>query len=267
MVLSVCRRVAHNLHDAEDAFQATFVVLVCKAASLRSRQSACRLVIWGGIPDRDEGGALMRQKRRAKERKAAEQPRRASSDDTVSEELLARLDQELNRLPDRYRLPVLLCELQGQSRKHAARALGLPEGTLSSRLAHARKLLAQRLAPYGTMLSAGAVAAVLARSAASSPVPAALVRNTLGVGMQVVAGEALAAGSVPVQVHAITEGVLKAMLLSKLKLVCGMTLVLASGRLWWVGHTVRPRPPIHSIRVSPCPPGPPTTRSRNCGLR
>ncbi len=238
MVLSVCRRVVGNDHDAEDAFQATFIVLVRKAGTLRSRPLLAGWLY--GVACRTAMKArAMSQKRRAKEKHAAEQPRPEAAANGVPEELLARLDEELNRLPERYRLPVVLCELQGQSRKQAAQTLGLPEGTLSWRLAHARKLLAQRLAPYGAMLSAGAVTAVLAESAAGATVPAALLRATTGVGMQLIAGEALATGLVPVPIHVLSEGVLKAMLLSKLKIVCGTALAVALGAavVGWTYHS------------------------------
>ncbi|HZU39007.1 MAG TPA: sigma-70 family RNA polymerase sigma factor, partial [Gemmataceae bacterium] len=219
MVLAVCRRVTGNAHDAEDAFQATFLVLARKAASLRSRQLLpgwlYRIAYRTALNTR-----AMTKKRRAKEQQAALQPRPDPSDDAVPEELLARLDEALNRLPDRYRLPVVLCELQGHSRKQAAQLLGLPVGTVSWRLAHARKLLAQRLARYGTMLSAGAVTAVLSQSAASA-VPATLVRAAT---MQ-----ALATGAIPVPIQALTEGVLKAMLLSKLKIVWAVALAAVVG--------------------------------------
>src|SRR5213076_1015738 len=96
-------------------------------------------------------------KRRTKEKQARERRRPEPPGDAVPEELLARLDAELNRLPDKYRVPVVLCDLEGKSRREAARLLGLPEGTLSWRLARAKKLLGQRLARHGA-LSGGALA-------------------------------------------------------------------------------------------------------------
>jgi|SRR5579884_1384317 len=246
MVLGVCRRVTGNAHDAEDAFQATFLVLVRKAASLRSRQL---LPGWlYGVAYRTAlNTRTMTKKRRIKEQQAAQQPWTQVSNDGPPEELLARLDEELSRLPDRYRLPVLLCELQGRSRKEAARLLGLPIGTVSWRLAQARKLLAQRLARYGTMLAAGAVGAVLSQSAASA-VPAALVRA--------VTVQALMTGTVPAPVQALTEGVLKTMLLSKLKVMWGLALAAIVGA-GAVGLMYRP-----AVAADPNQPGGGRTAAR-----
>ncbi|HZU38017.1 MAG TPA: sigma-70 family RNA polymerase sigma factor, partial [Gemmataceae bacterium] len=112
MVLSVCRRVVGNVHDADDAFQATFLVLVRKAASLRSRHLLAGWLY--GVAYRTALKArCMNLKRRVKEQHVADRTQSQPNTDGPPEELLARLDEELNRLPDRYRLPVVLCELQG----------------------------------------------------------------------------------------------------------------------------------------------------------
>jgi RNA polymerase sigma factor (sigma-70 family) len=214
MVLGVCRRILRNTHDAEDAFQATFMVLARKACSLRSREL---LASWlYGVACRTARKAqAMNAKRRLKERHAGEMPRSQSS---VDEEQLRQLDQELSRLPDKYRVPVVLCELEGRSRKEAARILGVPEGTLSWRLAQAKKLLARRLSRYGTV----AVMALLAESAASACLSPILRTSTMKA--------VLTAGAVPAEVLALTEGVMKAMLLSKLKItVCAAVLMVMAG--------------------------------------
>src|SRR5439155_22441953 len=130
MVLGVCRRVLGNAHDAEDAFQATFLVLVRKAHSLRSRELLGHWLY--GVAYRTAMKArAMNAKRRTKERAAHE---RQPPADGADEELLQRLDAALQRLPEKYRVPVVLCELEGKTRKEAARLLGLPEGTVSWRL-------------------------------------------------------------------------------------------------------------------------------------
>src|SRR5690348_10503370 len=199
MVLGVCRRILRNVHDAEDAFQATFMVLAHKAGSLRSRELLGNWLY--GVAYRTAMKAqAMNAKRRSKERRAGEIPRSESSRD---EELLAQLDQELNRLPDRYRVPVVLCELEGRSRKEVARTLHLPEGTLSSRLATARRLLAARLTRRGVQLSGAALALALSQATASAEVPVALTAATIQ------AASAMAPMLAP-PVAALAEGVLRA---------------------------------------------------------
>ena len=146
------------------------------------------------------------------------------------------LDQELSRLPDKYRLPVVLCDLEGRSRQEVARQLAIPAGTLSSRLATARQRLAKRLARHGLAVSGGSLAALLAGNGASGGVPGVLVVSTTKAAMLVAAGQAAAAGVVSVKVAALTEGVLKTMFLAKLKtatvVVCGVAAIgLGTGEL------------------------------------
>ena len=130
LVLGVCRRVLRNAHDAEDAFQATFLVLARNAGSIRSKQVVASWLY--GVAYRTAMKArAMNAKRREKEKKSGAMPRSEPSDDSTQEELLARLDYELSRLPEKYRVPVILCELEGRSRREVARLLGVPEGTLS----------------------------------------------------------------------------------------------------------------------------------------
>jgi RNA polymerase sigma factor (sigma-70 family) len=224
MVLGVCRRVLGNPHDADDAFQATFLVLARKAASVRSREA---LGSWlYGVAYRTATKArAMNAKRRTREKLARERPPTESPGDGVPEELLSRLDAELNRLPDKYRVPVVLCDLEGKTRKEAARLLGLPEGTLSWRLAQAKKLLAQRLSQHGTALPACALAALLSQKISSAALSPALVSATTKAGIVVAAGQALTAGAVSATVLALTEGVMKAMLLTKLKVAAGVVLL------------------------------------------
>jgi RNA polymerase sigma factor (sigma-70 family) len=214
MVLGVCQRLLRNVHDAEDAFQATFLVLARKAASVKPREVVGNWLY--GVAYRTALKArAMNAKRRTKEKQAGDVPRAESSAD---EELLARLDHELNRLPDKYRVPVVLCELEGRTRKEVARTLGIPEGTLSWRLAQAKKLLGRRLSRYGGV----ALTALLAESAATACASPLLRTSTVKT--------VLAAGAVPAKVLALTEGVMKAMFLSKLKItVCMASLVFVAG--------------------------------------
>jgi RNA polymerase sigma factor (sigma-70 family) len=237
MVLGVCRRVLGNRHDAEDAFQATFLVLVRKGTAIRPRELVGNW-LWGVAYRTALKARAMNAKRRTKERDAqrAERPRLPVNG--ALEEMLDRLDEALGRLPEAYRVPVVLCELEGRSRKEVARTLGLPEGTLSWRLAQAKKLLAKKLTRHGPALSAGAVAAVLSQGAASAALPSPLLKSTAKAGLQLAAGQALS-GAVPTKVISLTQGVLKAMLLTKLKVASwavGVVLLVGAGA---VGVTYR----------------------------
>ena len=231
MVFGVCRRVLGNRADAEDAFQATFLVLVRKAAAIRPRELVGNW-LWGVAYRTALKARAMNMRRRTRERLVSEMARSDDGhEDWVSEELLRRLDETLGRLPEAYREPVVLCELEGRSRKEVARTLGLPEGTLSWRLAQAKKMLAKKLARHGPVLSAGAVAAVLSQGAASAGMPASLLTSTRKAGLQLAAGQALS-GSVTAKVASLTEGVLKAMLLTKLKVASwavGVVLLAGAG--------------------------------------
>ena len=237
MVLGVCRRVLGNRHDAEDAFQATFLVLVRKGTTIRPRELVGNW-LWGVAYRTSLKARAMNAKRRTKEREAQLAEGMTLPVNGALEVLLDRLDEALGRLPEKYRVPVVLCELEGRSRKDVARALGLPEGTLSWRLAQAKKMLAKKLSHHGPALSAGAVAAVLSRGAASAALPSPLLKSTAQAGLRLAAGRALS-GSVPTMVVALTEGVLKAMLLTKLKVASwavGVVLLVGAGA---VGVTYR----------------------------
>jgi RNA polymerase sigma factor (sigma-70 family) len=213
MVLGVCRRVLHQEQDAEDAFQATFLVLARKAASVGRPE---RLGNWlYGVAYRtalDARAAAAR--RRARERQVSPMPEPETTGDAdVWRDLRPLLDRELSRLPEKYRVAVVLCDLQGGTRRDVAEQLGVPEGTLSGRLTTAHRLLAKRLARHGLALSGGALAAGLSGDSASAGVPAPLLAVTAQ------AATAQVAGVVSAQVAALAEGVLKTMLLKKLKVV------------------------------------------------
>src|SRR5438128_6879437 len=146
MVLGVCRRVLRNAHDAEDAFQATFLVLVRKAASIRPRGMVGNW-LYGVAHNTALKAKAMGSKRRAKEREAAARPK-PDAPAEVWQQLQALLDQELQTLPDKYRAPIVLCDPEGKLIKEAARQLGCPLGTIGTRLARGRSLLARRLAQH-----------------------------------------------------------------------------------------------------------------------
>jgi RNA polymerase sigma factor (sigma-70 family) len=220
VVLGVCRRVLRNRADAEDCFQATFLVLVRKARSIRRPES---LGSWlYGVAFRVAQKARAAGiKRRAKEAKVM--PREETTADPT-DDLLALLDLEIANLPQKYQTPLVRCDLGGKTRKEVAQELGCAEGTVASRLARGRVLLARRLARHGLGLSGGALAAMLSENAAAACVPAALVSSTVQAATLYAAGQAVAA-----KVAALTEGVLKAMLLNKLK--AGAAVLVIAGLL------------------------------------
>jgi RNA polymerase sigma factor (sigma-70 family) len=221
MVLGVCRRVLHNLHDAEDALQATFLVLVRRASSLRSPGMIGNWLY--GVAYRTALHAReAAARRRAKE---AEVVARTEPPDDTWIELRAVLDQELQRLPKKYRAIVALCDLEGRTRKEVARHLGWPEGTVASRLARGRVLLAKRLNRHGIAIT-GATLAALSQNASLS---ASLLVSTVKAARLVAAGHAAATGIVSVKAVSLMEGVLKAMLITKLKTIAVVTLVLGLG--------------------------------------
>jgi RNA polymerase sigma factor (sigma-70 family) len=249
MVWGVCRRLL-NHPDADDAFQATFLVLVKKAADVPrhavanwlygvARQTAVRL-------------RAAAAKRGRRETQVVNMP-----EPTVPEvrdaDLQLVLDEELSRLPDHYRGVLVLCDLEGMTRKEAARRLAIPEGSVASRLARARALLAKRLTRRGAVFSGGSVAAVLSAGSASAFAPPALVAATLEAASLLAAGKAAASGVIPAKVAALAEGVVRAMSLAKLKTVTcalaltvlvglgGVALVPGGGRLPAAGAATAPK--------------------------
>jgi RNA polymerase sigma factor (sigma-70 family) len=216
MVLGVCRRLLGDGPDCDDAFQATFLVLLCKAGAIACRE---RLGPWlYGVALRTAQKARFRRDRqRAVERRADPLPELAAVSSPPADGVEV-LDEELHALAARYRLPLMLCELQGLSRREAAGQLGLAEGTLSSRLARGRQLLRRRLARRGVALTA-----VLA----SAAVPAELAAQTVRAAALWTAG----AEAVPRTIFTLAEGVLRTMTLSKTKVglaALAMLLMLAS---------------------------------------
>jgi RNA polymerase sigma-70 factor (ECF subfamily) len=164
MVFGVCRRVLRDGPDAEDAFQATFLVLFRRARSLRRGGSVANYLytVAYHVALRARADAARRQRQ---ERQVLDMPRAESQVEDVWRDLQPVLDEELNRLPEKYRAPVVLCYLEGKTNEEAARLLRCPTGTVKGRLARARDLLRARLARRGMALSAGALDAALAENA------------------------------------------------------------------------------------------------------
>jgi RNA polymerase sigma factor (sigma-70 family) len=211
MVLGVCRRVLGHEQDAEDAFQATFLVLARKAASVAKREAMASFLY--GVAYRTALRAKAQAaRRRATERQVEEMPHPAVGP-PEAQDWRPVLDRELSRLPPKYRAALVLCDLECKPRREAARQLGLPEGTLASRLATARRMLAARLAKCGVSLSGGALAVALAEGA-SAAVPAPWVHSTAKAATLLAAGQAAA---VATPAALLMNEVLRAMLMTKLK--------------------------------------------------
>jgi RNA polymerase sigma factor (sigma-70 family) len=257
MVWGVCRRVLHDPHQAEDAFQATFLVLLRRSRSIRKSES---LGSWlHGVAYRVAARARSRaDTRRAQERRFVEMPRPDSLDDMTWQELRTVLDEELRRLPEKYRAPVVLCYLEGKTHEQAARQLGCPRTSLSSRLGKARALLQERLVRRGLALSVGVLTAALAEKAAVAEVPALLLMSTIRTVPLAAAGHAAA---VSPQAIALAKGVLQTM--STTKLTVAVTLVLAlTASLTTalvLGHQP-PEPPRQQEPQRDRPPAPPAPK-------
>jgi RNA polymerase sigma factor (sigma-70 family) len=224
MVWGVCRRLLGQ-HDAEDAFQATFLVLVRKAGSVVPREM---LPNWlHGVAYQTALQARRTAARReARERQVSHMHEPAIAGRDQWDDLKPLLDEELSRLPDKYRVVIVLCDLEDKTRKDAARQLSLPVGTVASRLVRARAILAKRLTQRGVVLTGGAVAVVLSQQVASG-VPPTVREATLSTASLVASGKT--AGAISATVAALTEGVIRAMFLSRLK--AAMVLVLLLGFL------------------------------------
>jgi RNA polymerase sigma factor (sigma-70 family) len=228
LVLGVCRRVLRDEQDTEDAFQATFFVLARKAASVRRAGSlagwlyrvACRIALQARAE---------RVRRRLHERRT-DTMRRPNEPATTWDDLRPILDEELQALPEKYRLPVVLCYLQGRTLTEAAADLGWPRGSVAGRLARARALLRQRLTRRGVTLSAALLAALRAEGVAPAAVPAALVGATAREAAVFVAGIAPASSAVALAEAALRAGpAMKGMVGAALLL--GLTVLAAAGGL------------------------------------
>jgi RNA polymerase sigma factor (sigma-70 family) len=225
MVLGVCRRFLPNLPDAEDAFQATFLVLARKAATISRRELVgpwLHAVAWRMA--RKARADLLR--RHAHERQASAMPSPEPSYEMASPGLGPLFDEEVARLPQKYRLPLVLCYLGGKSKEEIAHELGWPEGTVSARLARARAMLRGRLQRRGAALSAGPFATVLAQDSLAATVPPALISATVGAAVLFAAGAEAAEGVASTSAAALAKGAMRSMFLTSLKKVLVALLVI-----------------------------------------
>ena len=228
LVLGVCRRVLGHEQDAEDAFQATFLVLARKASSIRRRGAVGSWLY--GVAYR-----IARKAKAGKERRPVSQselpdvPAPEGSPEWAGRDLAPVVDEEVSRLPAVYRQPFILCYLEGKTNEQAARQLGCPLGTVLSRLARARDRLRTRLARRGLALSAAALAGALTGHATAA-VPAGLAAATLRAAVEF-AGGTPGSGAVPASAAALAQGYLRGLFRARLVAAAACLLALVLGAL------------------------------------
>lgn len=230
MVFGVCRRILRSHHDAEDAFQATFLIFARKAHGLaRPRLLAPWLYkVAYRTAVKAKSAAVKRQMR---EKQMDALPPTAAAQHDLWPEVEPWLDQELSSLPEKYRIPIVICDLEGQTHAEAARRLAVPSGTLSTRLTKARSLLAKRLARRGIVLSAGTLALLLSQHAAGAAIPVSLAATTATAAGAIAGGQAVPAGLVSSKVVALAKGSMAASTLTTAGIASALVLSVAVAAL------------------------------------
>jgi RNA polymerase sigma factor (sigma-70 family) len=226
MVFGVCRRALPNSHDAEDACQAVFIVLARKAASVRKKAS---LGSWlHGVAYRVAVTLKRDQARRNKRERStrATTPRDPAAEVTWREVQFI-LDEELQRLPERLRAPLILCYLECLTRDEAAAKLRLSAGALHGRLERARSILRERLGKRGLTLSSALSAAALGENVVQAAIPPMFLVSSTKVAMLIASGQPLTKTVVATNVLILAKEVLTSMFITKLKL--GTIAVLCAG--------------------------------------
>jgi RNA polymerase sigma factor (sigma-70 family) len=228
LVWRVCWQALGHVQDAEDAFQATFVVLAHNAAKIRNQEMlgswlhgvALRIAL------KAKRGAARRRKH---EREAANMPGRKQVSELSWREVCQVVDEEVQQLPEKYRAPFVLCVLEEKSLEEAARLLGWKQGTVSGRLTRARKQLQERLARREIRLASVLACLTLAHSTASAAVPVGLPAATIRAALASIARPEAAANILPAQVATFVQGAMKPMLSTKMKVITAMFLAVNCG--------------------------------------
>jgi RNA polymerase sigma factor (sigma-70 family) len=223
--LGVCRKVLRDSHDAEDAFQATFLIFFRKAESIR-RYDALGPWLYGVAYRVATRLRSNRERQRSRERAIEACLLVGASGDELAEEIIQLIHEEISRLPDKYRRPIILCYLQGRKRDEAAQLLGWSHGAIKGRLERARDLLRGRLLRRGIEISAVALTTALSQTSAPA-MSAELIDQVVGMTISLVK-KGTVAGTVSRTAATVAEGVLRSMLLTKIRLAVIMILSLAA---------------------------------------
>jgi RNA polymerase sigma factor (sigma-70 family) len=234
-VFSVCQRVLRRPQDIEDAVQATFLVLVQKARSINKHEALGSWLYKVALRI-----ALRVSERAAKQARRTLQdvdlPCAESPDELQWQDVRSVLDEEINRLPERYRTAFVMTYVEGKTIEETARLLGVPTGTILSRLARARGRLRTRLARRDLALSSALLMAALAGKAAEATIPSSLVGSIMKAVLHGTSNRAVAAGAISAQAAALTQRILCAMWLDQIKKITAVvvlgTTVLGGGGMF-----------------------------------
>ena len=230
LVFGVCRSVLHHEQDAEEAFQATFLVLARMASAIRKAAEGCSPAGSMGWRARTalKARQAMKTRRRYEQQVGTRTPAQPAAEASLRE-LHAIICEEIGQLADKYRAPFVLCCLEGKTREEAAQILRCKEGTVSSRIAHARAFLEARLARRG-FVPATLTAAALSSTIVSAAMPTGLTSPVVQAATLFAAGNA--AATVSLAVVTLAEGVIRSLGMAKMKLLLGMVLTLAAWVDW-----------------------------------
>jgi RNA polymerase sigma factor (sigma-70 family) len=223
LVFGVCRRVLRNAHAAEDAFQATFLILVRKAPTLGrcERLGSFLYTVAYRLALRARANEARRQRREAQ---AARDRADSVGHATTEDDCVVALEEELHKLPEKYRSPLVLCYLEGKTNEQAAAVLGCAPGSMSARLDQARERLREGLARRGYAVPAAGLAVLLSTTATQAAVPVPLLANTVRAAVWIAGERTVSAGFVSAGAVALARGACRAMLVHRLS-IAGAVLV------------------------------------------
>ncbi|MGP0067269.1 MAG: sigma-70 family RNA polymerase sigma factor [Isosphaeraceae bacterium] len=245
MVWDVCRGILSDVHAAEDAFQATFLVLARRAGSIRRRDAVGPWL--HGVARRIAVRAkAMAARRHLREGQATEMTATDTPDPSRREQIEA-MHEEVDCLAEKYRAPLVLCYFEGRTHVEAARLLKCPVGTVSIRLSRARDLLRARLTRRGIVLPAAWAGALLGERTASAAMPGGLAASTIQAAMNLAVGKVMTAGVVSASITQLAEGEIRTMIFTKLTGVAAGVLAIGVGTagvgLLAAGRQQTPREP------------------------